>query len=114
VSRVAQRDLFAAEEERERAEWEARFERADWVAPYDTTCCMKKGDRLPSWRCPACGEVEANEFLLGNNHGYHLWWPGQVPYGGGFGETCYRLWLEAAHASHEERQRAWNPQRSLF
>ena len=88
---------------REHAEWVARFERADWVAPYDTADGRPAGHVTLGWKCPACGQVEPNEFLLGNNHGYHLHWPGHVPYLAEFGKTCSRLELLAAHAIYDKR-----------
>jgi hypothetical protein len=91
-----------------RAEWRARFERADWVAPWDTASGMKTGDRKPGgWVCPGCGDIEPNEFLLGTNHGYHPDQPGSsYRYAGGpwFGETCVKLELQAAHKIYNERR----------
>lgn len=89
------------------AQWRARFERADLPPrpryPGDLPGPPRRP--APGWVCPACKEVEANEFLLGNNHGYH---PGQpslgVPYGGEFGATCVRLELMAAHKIYDERR----------
>jgi hypothetical protein len=43
------------------AEWLARFERADWIAPWDTATGPRPGDPplkkgecspVPGWRCP--------------------------------------------------------------
>jgi len=90
------------------AEWAARFERADWIAAHDTAGGMKAGDRVPGWKCPACGTVEPNEFLLGTNHGYHLHSPGHVPYiagssGEGFGETCAKLEIQKNQRIYDER-----------
>ena len=91
-----------------RAEWETRFERADWIAPHDTADGAQKGDSKPGWRCPACGEVEPNEFLLNINHGYSPDQPGHVPYiagssGEGFGETCTRLEMQKNQRIYDER-----------
>ena len=98
--RVSQRAGEQAAREAELAEWVARFERADWVAPYaDGT---KKGTVEPGWKCPACGTVEPNEFLLGNNHGYRLY-DTHVPYRAEFGATCFKLELEKNHRIYDER-----------
>lgn len=61
---------IAADATREaNAEWTARFERAEWVAPYD--CGLgPEGTVVNGWRCPACGEVEVNSYLLSINHGF--------------------------------------------
>lgn len=111
-----QYDLFGEDEEAERAaaerktasqsaraEWEARFERADWVAPWDTADGRPKGTVELGWVCPACKTVEPNEFLLGNNHGYHPDEPGWVPYRGEFGVTCTKLELQKNHRIYDER-----------
>jgi hypothetical protein len=108
----AAKALAAAELEEARAEWVARFERADWVAPWDCAAgrspgepAPKKGDRLPGgWVCPACKDVEPNEFLLGNNHGYRLYDPGHVPYLAEFGATCFKLELEKNHRIYDARK----------
>lgn len=100
---TARAEQDAADKAAAAAAWEARFERADWVAPYDTAGGMKAGDSQPGWRCPACGQIEPNEFLLGNNHGYHLYDPGHVPYGAEFGATCFKLELQKNHRIYDER-----------
>jgi hypothetical protein len=67
----------------EREEWTARFERADWIAPYD--CGYgPAGTRVPGWRCPdpACGEVEPNDYTLSINHGFDPTTPGRAPWNG--------------------------------
>lgn len=78
--------------------WRARFERADWIAPYDTAGGMLKGERKPGWRCPDpdCGEIEPNSFLLSINHGFDPDVPGRQPWNG----RCTRLKLLAAHAEY--------------
>jgi len=93
-----------------RAEWEARFERAEMVimvGPMTAT----HGPQIPrtalGWKCPACGDV-TSEFLLGTNHGYHLHSPGHVPYiagssGEGFGETCTKLEMQKNQRIYDER-----------
>jgi hypothetical protein len=91
-----------AAEQAELAEWEARFERAVWVAPYDCADGMKKGDTVLGWRCPACKDIEPSEFLLGNNHGYHLY-DRHVPYLAEFGATCHKLHLQENHRIYDER-----------
>lgn len=90
----------------ERAEWRARFEQAEWVAPYDCSGGMKKGDSKLGWVCPACGRVEPNTFLLNLNHGYdpdvpdrfYGRWRGDLA----FGDGCTRQRLLAS----QERARA--------
>jgi hypothetical protein len=68
------------------AEWQARFERSPG-----------------GWVCPACKTVEPNEFLLGNNHGYHPGQPSRAPYGAEFGATCTKLELQRNHRIYDER-----------
>lgn len=69
--------------EASRAHWQAGFERADWVAPYD---CGDgpKGTVVRGWRChdPECGEVVVNAFVLELNHGFDPTIPGHQPYHG--------------------------------
>lgn len=81
-----------------RAEWRTRFERAPWVAPYDTSS-LKAGESVSGWVCPACRKVEVNEFLLNLNHSYDPSIPGRMA---GvveeFGQTCTRLQLLASQA----------------
>jgi hypothetical protein len=91
-----------------RAEWAARFEQADWVAPWDTVGGMKKGDRVPGWVCPSCAEIEVNTFALSINHGYDPAVPGRAPYTG-WGTPCHKQRLLAAHAAYEARQAASAP-----
>jgi hypothetical protein len=102
---LARLEAGAAEEARraERAAWQAQFDRPDWVAPWDTQSGMKKGDRQPGgWRCPDCGDVEPNEFGLGNNHGWHPGVSGWQPPDPG---VCTKLWLQRNHALYDERKR---------
>jgi len=106
MSRAERARLEAAEreaaEQAEQAEWEARFERAVWVAPADCGGGMKKGDTVLGWRCPACKDVEPTEFALGNNHGYHLY-DRHVPFRAEFGATCFKLNLQENHAIYDAR-----------
>jgi len=74
--------LDAAEKQRAAAAWRAQFARDWWVAPYDTAGGMRKGDRVLGWTCPDCGDIEPNEFGLGNNHGWYPDQPGSQPHGG--------------------------------
>jgi len=82
--------------EQARVDWRARFERADWVAPYDTQGGMRKGDSKLGWRCPdpACREVEPNSFLLNINHGWDPDVPGHEPWDG----RCQKLRLLRSQA----------------
>jgi hypothetical protein len=91
-----------------RADWAARFGRADWVAPWDTAGGMKKGDRVLGWVCPSCGQVEVNTFGLSINHGYDPDVPGWAPYTG-WGTPCHKQRLLAAHAAAEARRAASAP-----
>src|SRR5215469_2860946 len=117
MTRARQYDLFgeqeakeAAREAKERAgaEWRARFERMPVppppLYPGDVPAPDRETRVWLGWVCPACKVVEPNELLLGNNHGYHLHWPGRVPYLAEFGETCSRLELLAAHALYDKRR----------
>jgi hypothetical protein len=80
------RELAASERVNARAAWQARFERADWIAPYDTATGTPKGARVPGWRCPdpECGEIEPGPtgFVLSINHGFDPDVPGREPYDG--------------------------------
>lgn len=104
MTRVAQLDLFGEVQAAidRQAAWEARFERADWVAPYDCADGMKKGESKPGWRCPdpECGQVEPNSFLLRLNHGFDPKVPGEEPRGG-----CTRVMLLRNQARYD-RSRA--------
>jgi hypothetical protein len=101
--RVSQLELDLFGKQAELAEWLARFERADWVAPHDTQGGMKKGDRQPGgWVCPSCGQVEPNQFLLGTNHG---WDPDRPHLPFGHGRYCVRQYLQRNHAAYDERMR---------
>jgi hypothetical protein len=112
-----QYDLFGEQEAEEAAreaekravaEWRALFERAPVppppLHPGDVPAPDRETRVWLGWVCPACKVVEPNEFLLGNNHGYHLHWPGHIPYRAEFGATCSRLHLLAAHALYDERR----------
>lgn len=76
--------------------WHQTVQPATWAAPHDTAGGMKAGDTCPGWRCPACGQVEPNAFLLTLNHGWGPDRPGVQPYDGG----CDRLHLLANHAAY--------------
>jgi hypothetical protein len=117
MAQARQFDLFGEQEakeaarvakERAAAEWRARFERAPVppppLYPGDVPAPGRETRVWLGWVCPACKVVEPNEFLLGNNHGYHLHWPGHVPYRAEFGATCSRLELLAAHALYDKRR----------
>ncbi|OZC80580.1 hypothetical protein CH274_15530 [Rhodococcus sp. 06-418-5] len=97
--------LFDFEEveakERELAEWRKNFERADWVAPYETASGLKKGDVVLGWRCPACWDIEPNEFLLELNHCLS---PNRIGRAAKLTE-CSRMELHMAHAIYDRRQR---------
>lgn len=79
----------AAARQLERDTWLDRFERADWVAPWDCADMTPKGTVRSGWRCPDpdCAQVEPNEYLLGINHGFHPDIPGRQPWNG----RCARL-----------------------
>jgi hypothetical protein len=99
---VAAQESEADRRRRERDEWAAKFERADWIAPYDTGGGMKKGEAKPGWRCPdpACGQIEPNAYLLRINHGYDPDVPGCEPWG----DACARLTrLESQRQAEEQR-----------
>ena len=117
MARHQQYDLFGEQEaeeaareaeERAAAEWAARFERAPVppppLYPGDVPAPGRETRVWLGWVCPACKVVEPNEFLLGSNHGYHLDWPGYVPYRAEFGATCCRLELMAAHAVYDAKR----------
>lgn len=61
-----------------RAQWEALVRYwpdgtpVTWTAPWDCAGGTPKGTVLPGYRCPLCGQVEVNEYLLENNHGVGL------------------------------------------
>lgn len=109
---AVQLDLFgevlAAEAEQQRqadelVAWQAQFERAPWVAPWDTAGGMKAGDSVLGWRCPDpdCGVIEVNDYHLMINHGWSPNQPGHAPYDG----RCHRVRLLASQAAAErERQ----------
>lgn len=101
---VEQAEREASKRERTRAAWLARFERADWIAPWDTAGGMKKGDSKPGWRCPdpGCGEVEPNEYWLLINHGWDPHQPGHEPFDG----RCHKLRLLRSHAKSAEARTA--------
>jgi hypothetical protein len=91
-----------AQAETAASEWAGRFERADWVAPYDTAGGTPKGTAIPGWRCPdpECGKIEPNGFLLSINHGWDPEIPGHAPFDG----QCMTVKLAAAHAAYDKRQ----------
>jgi len=115
----AQLDLFGAVAERldadaalaaERARQRTEFDRLTghhpdgapviWTAPWDTGGGMKAGDTCPGRRCPNCGQIEANEFHLQNNHGWAVYLPDRWDR-----TTCSRQELLARHAEID-RERA--------
>lgn len=113
MSELVQLDLFGEVEQAEQAardrdqartEWLARFERADWVAPWDTAGGMKKGESLLGWRCPdpECSQVEVNEYHLMIEHGWDVHTPGSAPFDG----RCHRLRLLASHAHADAKRQA--------
>ena len=73
-------------------------EHADWIAPYDCADGTKKGSVRPGWRCPACGVVEPNKFLLQNNH----WVDADNPNETRWHYECCAMWLRANHARSRE------------
>ena len=90
-------DARAAEETR--AAWVARFERVEMDAPW-----RGEGAVVLGWKCPDCGQVESNEFLLGNNHGWHPGRPGWIPYAQNHDGRCSRQRLLDAHAAYDARR----------
>ncbi|WP_043736184.1 hypothetical protein [Nocardia asiatica] len=52
-----------------REAWAARFQRADWITPSAGTDGTPARTVRTGWRCPACGHVEPNGFVLAINHG---------------------------------------------
>ena len=96
-----QLDLFGEVERAEdtKTAWLARFDRPDWVAPWDTAGGMRKGDRKPGWRCPDpdCGDIEPNSYLLYANHGWDPYRPGAEPFDG----RCTAVKLREAHALYD-------------
>jgi hypothetical protein len=88
-----------------RADWEARFKRAEWVPSFTTDAGGQPARARLGWVCPACHTVEPSPFTLSLNHGYDPEIPGRGgPYGAGFGETCFKLHLQAAHAAFDARR----------
>ena len=100
--RVSQRAVEQAAREAELAEWVARFERVEIEGRNEVSAGRFAPAVWLGWKCPACGTVEPNDFLLGNNHGYHLY-DTHVPYRAEFGATCFRLQLEKNHRIYDER-----------
>lgn len=90
-------DARAAEETR--AAWVARFERVEMDAPW-----RGEGAVVLGWKCPDCGQVESNEFLLGNNHGWHPGRPGWIPFAQNHDGRCVRQVLLANHAIYDARR----------
>lgn len=96
MSAWQQLDLFATETPAtEREAWAARFDRAPWVAPWDTSGGMKKGESVLGWVCPSCGVLEVNGYVLNVNHGYDPQIPGRQPWQG-WGTSCTRMTLLAS------------------
>lgn len=70
-----------------RAVWVARFAYAEFCPlPYRGVDDVVRGPV-----CPACGKPEWNSAVLWINHGYDVHTPGPAPYGGEFGDTCFRI-----------------------
>lgn len=101
-----QLDLFAEGTTDARVQWAARFERAPWVAPYDCSGGLRKGESVLGWMCPTCRRIEINSFTLNVNHGYDPQIPGRQPYDG-WGTPCSRERLLAS----QERARAAKAER---
>jgi hypothetical protein len=83
------------------ANWQARFERGYWTAPWDTQGGTPKGGRVLGWRCPdpECGEIEPGPtgFALELNHGFDPGVPGREPFDG----RCYKVRLRRAQQRAE-------------
>lgn len=107
--RTVQLDLFGEVEKRldARAAWLARFERADWIAPWDTAAGPRPGDPplkkgecspVPGWRCPdpECGEVAYNACRLEIDHGWDPHTPGREPFDG----RCHGVRLRRNQAAY--------------
>ncbi|WP_213573299.1 hypothetical protein [Rhodococcus sp. USK13] len=78
--------------------WRDRMVPADWVAPYD--CGYgPAGTVVSGWRCPACGKVEPNGYILLINHGIDPHIPGDE----GFLTECISMDLRAVRATVEAR-----------
>jgi len=92
----------AAEKAAEKAAWHAQFERASWVAPWDTAGGIKKGETVLGYRCPDpdCGQVEINAHILNLNHGFDPNLPGRAPYDG----RCRRLRHRHDHTGNPTTQ----------
>jgi hypothetical protein len=99
-----QAEQAASKDAQVRADWTARFERADWIAPYDTAGGTPKGTVLSGWRCPDpdCAEVEVNSFVLSINHGFDPDVPGWEPFDG----RCAKLRRLEAQRQHEDKTAA--------
>lgn len=80
---TSQLQLFN-EREQQLLTWQARFERADWIAPEDCADGTPKGAVRSGWRCPdpECGEVEPSAFVLAINHGFDPDVPGRQRFDG--------------------------------
>lgn len=85
-------------------EWQARFERAWWIAPHDTAGGLKAGERMLGWRCPdpACRRVESNSYLLAVNHGFDP----DHPNAWAFERGCTRLHLLACQEEARREREA--------
>lgn len=101
---VEKTERAADDREAARAAWKARFERADWIAPWDTASGTPKGGRVPGWRCPdpECGEIEPGPtgYLLRSNHGWDPDVPGEEPFDG----RCHKVRLRRNQAAAEKRE----------
>lgn len=76
-----QLDLFDTRDYNAEAEalqdWKARMIPAEWVAPWDCGYGPMGTVVHGGWKCPACGTIEPNSFLLNNNHGIDPERPGR-------------------------------------
>jgi hypothetical protein len=99
---TAQLDLFD-EQQLALLAWQAKFERADWIAPYDCHAA-RKGEAVRGWRCPdpECGQVEVNAYILSINHGFDPENPGRQRFDG----RCARLALRRCHAEAADERAA--------
>jgi len=103
---AAERTARVATRARLRAEWEQIVQSwpdgtpVTWTAPWDCADGTPRGATVPAFRCPCCGGVEVNEFLLDNNH-----WTGAEDYirralsGEGQRTHCCRLELLDSQAT---------------
>ena len=109
MAAALQLDLLAAVAEEvarpAREEWMARFERAPWTplhAAHDPALTGQIG-----WKCPGCGQVELNEYLLDLNHGYDPTIVGRMAGAiENFGKRCTRQILLASQERARQQREA--------